>query len=243
MQFPSYTQSHCYAPVSPCLHVNEICPLSRTKHLSGRGPWIWANVIFTSKGARGISWDSPGRARLSAGTSVLSTAECAPESMACWSKFLPRMGEVPALFKSPEEQQVIKSPSEKREREISDFHIKKSKKISQNYLGFKQGLGRGSWGKAFWTPVWCDVAWYGVCVCWANKTFMSKQNLPLLCTPVERNIQDHPQKEKQCFKWCLPILPRIQIYRKAEVGVNLQLSMRFFWNNYPMNVAKMDNLC
>ena len=51
-------------------------------------------------------------------------------------------GGSPSLFISPEEQQVIKSPSEKREREISDFHIKKSKKISRNYLGFKQVLGR-----------------------------------------------------------------------------------------------------
>lgn len=38
------------------------------------------------------------------------------------------------------------------------------------------------------------------------------------------------------------ILTRIQIYRKSEVGINLQLNMRFFWKNYPMNVAKMDNL-
>lgn len=174
MQFPSYTQSHCYAPASPGLHVNEICPLSRTKHLSGRGPWIWANIIFTSEGARGISWDSPGWARLSAGISVLSAAECAPESTACWSKFLPRTGEVPSLFISPEEQQVIKSPSEKREREISGFHIKKSKKISQNYLGFKQGLGR-QLREGILNPcvMWCGMIW-SVCVLgyasWANET-------------------------------------------------------------------------
>ena len=52
-------------------------------------------------------------------TSVLSATDHALGSMACCSKVLPWMGEAPSLFKSPEEQQMIKSPFEKTGREIS----------------------------------------------------------------------------------------------------------------------------